>query len=270
MPAIELILAYDGLPFNGWQIQANGVGVQALLQRAVRTMTKERTAVIGASRTDAGVHALAQVAHFHTKRNIPPHGWLRGLNSLLPASIRVRQVRQVPATFHARRSAKWKRYRYLISTGPVASPFLLGRAWHIFAPLDLRAMRSAATALIGRHDFRAFAAANDGSRSKVRRIYSLKIRTVRGMRPAKGATPKGGCIAVIDIIGDGFLKQMVRNIVGTLVEVGQGKRAAGDIGPILTSQNRRRAGRCAPPGGLYLVEIGYRLPFKRFRSVPLP
>lgn len=241
---VKLILAYDGAAYNGWQIQANGVGIQAVVQRAVRKMTQEKNVVIGASRTDAGVHAFGQVAHFQTMRTIPVHGWLRGLNSILPPSIRVREVHRARATFHARRGARWKHYRYLIGVGPSASPFWVGRAWHLFAPLNVRAMRKAATALIGRHNFRAFAAANDGNRSKVRTVYRLDVR----------CSEEG---VVINIVGNGFLKQMVRNIVGTLVEVGEGKRRPEEFRAIVAKRDRRLAGRCAPPGGLYLVRVGY-------------
>lgn len=250
MPTLRLTIAYDGAGFNGWQIQSNGCGVQALVQAAVRRMTKERNSVIGASRTDAGVHALGQVAHFHTRRVIAPEGWLRGLNSLLPPAIRVRAVAAAVPAFHARRDARWKWYRYRLLQGPWCPPFLHQRVWHLYRTLDLRAMQRAARHLLGEHDFRAFAAANDANRSSRRRIHRVRIRRV----PSSG---DAGSEIHFDVVGSGFLKQMVRNIVGTLVEVGEGKRSAGQMRQILASRDRRKAGRCAPAGGLCLMEVGF-------------
>ncbi|MBI4365641.1 MAG: tRNA pseudouridine(38-40) synthase TruA [Deltaproteobacteria bacterium] len=256
MMMIKLHLAYDGADYNGWQTQANGVGIQSVVQDAVRLMTKEKNVLIGASRTDAGVHAVGQVAHFSTHRAIPSYGWVRGLCSILPPAITVLAARKVSADFHARRSARWKHYRYYCCVGTVCPPFCVDRVWHLAKWPALAPMAKAARVLVGTHDFSTFAAAGDGAASKTRTIYRCRVRRVSNLL----AGLPGGLVQpglVIDCIGNGFLKQMVRNIVGTLVEIGQGRIAQGDLARILRTRDRRKAGRCAPAGGLYLLKVGY-------------
>lgn len=247
---IRLQIAYDGTNYCGWQIQKNAISVQYLIQKFVREMTGEDNNVVGASRTDAGVHALAQVATFITEKKIPLDGFKMGLNSLLPRDIRIVGAKRVGGDFHPIKDTKGKHYRYIISEARDEHPLYLNRAWPLGKPLDVKEMKTGARHLLGRHDFSAFKAADGDKVDPVKRVKSISIKRQRGFVSERHY--------IIDVVGDGFLKNMVRNIVGTLAEVGLGKKAQADIKKILESRDRKKAGVCAPASGLYLVKVFYR------------
>jgi tRNA pseudouridine38-40 synthase len=242
---IKLVVEYDGSDLAGWQRQDNGPSVQQHLEDAIAEMIGERADVTGGSRTDAGVHALGQVACFRTRSEIPLHGFRRGLNSKLPPSIAVVAIEEMPADFHPRFAARGKLYRYQILCRPDRSPILRNFAWHWPTPLDVAAMRAAAPALIGEHDFSAFRAAGCQARTATRRITDISL-----------AEPGDGRL-VFEVRGNAFLRHMVRIVVGTLVEVGDGRIAPDALPDILASRDRERAGRTAPAHGLTLVQVFY-------------
>jgi tRNA pseudouridine38-40 synthase len=246
---IRLVVEYDGTALCGWQRQANGPTVQGHLEAALGQLLAHEVAVVGASRTDAGVHARGQVASFRTERAIPLHGIRRGLNSLLPPVIAVADAAEVPDDFHARFSATGKHYRYLVLTRGERSPRWRDRAWHHPGALDVAAMRQAAAALVGEHDFAAFRAAGCTAKSTVRRIDDIAI----------GAEAEAGnsWLVAFDVRGNAFLRNMVRIVVGTLVEVGAGRRPVEQVAEILASRDRTRAGITAPPQGLELMSVRY-------------
>jgi tRNA pseudouridine38-40 synthase len=242
---IKLVVEYDGTELAGWQRQKNGPSVQAHLERCLEAMASEPVEVVGASRTDAGVHALGQVAHFRTRNHaIPDHGFRRGLNSLLPPAIAVVAASEVGPDFHARFCAKGKRYVYQVLARPDRSPLSRARAWHRPRALDLERMRRAAPALVGRHDFSAFRAAGCGAAHAVRRVTGIDIR-------------RDGALVAIEVRGEAFLRNMVRIIAGTLVEIGENRRDPDEIPRVLGSRDRREAGITAPAHGLTLVEVIY-------------
>jgi tRNA pseudouridine38-40 synthase len=254
MQTIKLTLMYDGTNYVGWQIQPNGLSVQALVQDAVRKMTGEETHVHGASRTDAGVHALGQVAHFETSRDIPPEGFQAGLNSILPEDVSVVLAEAVPQGFHARKEAKGKRDVYRAIVSKERNPFLRNRAWLLRQRPDMEEMQRAAGHLVGEHDFASFRAAGCGSRHAVRTIARIDVAS-RAITPEMMAG-EGELIEFL-FDGNGFVRHMIRNIVGTLVDVGLGKIEAGDVLRIIAARERIEAGRCAPASGLYLVRVFY-------------
>ena len=254
MSTIRLTLMYDGTDYAGWQIQPNGVAIQALVQEAVRTMTGEENDVVGASRTDAGVHALGQVAHFETATAIPVEGFCSGLNSMLPEAIVVLAVEEAVEGFHARRSARGKRYVYRLLVSPERNPVLARRAWHLRRMPDLDAMRRAGACLVGEHDFTSFRASGCTSRHAVRTITRLAIDR-RALAP--GELAGEGELVEFTVEGTSFVRHMVRNIVGTLVDVGEGRIAPEAVGAILAARQRIEAGRCAPASGLCLVNVVY-------------
>ena len=245
MRHIRLVVEYDGTTLAGWQRQANGPTVQQHLEEALETMLQHPTPVAGASRTDAGVHARGQIASFHTDRAIPLHGLRRGLNGLLPDAISIRDAAEVGEDFHPRFSSTGKHYRYTILARRERSPRLRTRAWHVAKPLDLHAMHAAAGRLIGEHDFAAFRATGCSARTTVRRLDSIVLTR---------AAPD---LLEVDLRGNAFLRQMVRIVVGTLVDVGVGKLTPVQVSEILASRDRTRAGRTAPPQGLELLEVLY-------------
>ncbi|HEU4734574.1 MAG TPA: tRNA pseudouridine(38-40) synthase TruA [Kofleriaceae bacterium] len=259
MRHIRLIVEYDGTGLCGWQRQANGPTVQGHLEDALGKLLAHEATVTGASRTDAGVHASGQVASFRTERAIPLHGVRRGLNSILPEAIAIAAADEVDDDFHPRFSATGKHYRYLVFTRPERSPRWRHRAWHLRGPampvgtagaagaLDLGAMREAAGALVGEHDFAAFRAAGCTANTTVRHIEDIAI----------GVVPGEPALVAIDVRGNAFLRNMVRICVGTLVEVGQGRRPVRQVSEILVSRDRTRAGITAPPHGLELVSVRY-------------
>jgi tRNA pseudouridine38-40 synthase len=242
---IRLVVEYDGTSLCGWQRQSNGPTVQQHLEDALAKLLTHEVSIVGASRTDAGVHARGQVASFRTERAIPVHGIRRGLNSLLPATIAVRVAEEVAEDFHPRFSATGKHYRYSIYRAPDRSPRWRDRAWHHPELLDVEQMREAARALIGEHDFSAFRAAGCTARTTTRRIESVDLSVAEDH------------VLLIDVRGNAFLRNMVRILVGTLAEVGRGYRPAAQICEILASRDRTRAGITAPAQGLELVEVRY-------------
>lgn len=245
MKNFKLTIEYDGTAFSGWQRQAEGATVQAEIERALGQMTRSRITVIGAGRTDAGVHALGQVANFRCDTRLPPEAILKGLNSLLPPNIAIRDCCQVPEGFHARFAAKSKRYQYCILNR--ASRPAVGRdyVWFIHRPLDTTAMGQATEHLIGRQDFKAFESAG-----------SPRAHTQRHVMHA-GWIEEEGWRLTFQIEADGFLRGMVRNIVGTLVTVGLGKLDPQKLPDILASRDRRHAGATAPARGLFLMCVHY-------------
>jgi tRNA pseudouridine38-40 synthase len=245
MKNFKLILEYDGTAYNGWQRQAEEPTVQAEIERALGRMTRSTVTVIGAGRTDAGVHALGQVANFRCDTRLAPEEILKGLNSLLPRDIAVRDCRSAPEGFHARFDAKSKLYHYRILNRDTRSAVGRNYAWFIHRPLNVRAMGQAAECLVGQHDFKAFE--NSGS---------PRAHTVRNVMRATWVEEQDQWLA-FQIEADGFLRAMVRNIVGTLVAVGLGRLDPSEMEAILDSQDRRRAGATAPAQGLFLVEVKY-------------
>ena len=247
MRRYTLTLAYHGASLVGWQRQPLGVSVQGLLEDALAVLDKSPVTVIGAGRTDAGVHALAQVAAFTLRRDdLEPATLVRALNAALPDAVRVLNAAEVPSTFHPRFDAASKRYRYRIWNADVLPPFERGLAWHIPAPqLDVERMAAAAGRIEGQHDFAAFQGTGATTHTTERRVLSSRIAA------------SDTALVTYDISGEGFLRHMVRNIVGTLVEIGRGKRPPEWMDEVLASRDRTRAGRTAPAEGLFLVGVDY-------------
>lgn len=243
---IRLVVEYDGTGLCGWQRQDNGPTVQGALEAALARMVQHEVRVAGASRTDAGVHARGQVACFRTDKPIPLHGFRRGLNSMLPDGIAVVEATEVGDDFHPRFSATGKHYRYLVLTRAERSPRWRDRAWHHPDPLDLDAMRQAAALLLGEHDFAAFRAAGCNAKTTIRRIDEISITEMSG-EP----------LLAFDVRGNAFLRNMVRILVGTLVEVGERRRPAAQVAEILANKDRTKAGITAPARGLELVSVRY-------------
>jgi tRNA pseudouridine38-40 synthase len=244
MPRVRLTLEYDGTEFVGWQRQPNGRSVQAVLEAALAELLGAPVAAAAAGRTDAGVHALGQVVAFDAPRALPAKAYVRGLSSLLPADVSVVAAEEVPEDFDPRRWATGKRYRYLISRRPGRAPLLRRRHWEVFAPLDVEAMRAAATALLGTHDFTSFRAADCEAPHPRRTLRELELH-------------EEGEVLRIEVEGTAFLRHMVRNVVGSLVEVGRGKRPPGWVAEVLAAKDRTLAGPTAPAHGLTLVEVTY-------------
>ncbi|MGE3546472.1 MAG: tRNA pseudouridine(38-40) synthase TruA, partial [Kofleriaceae bacterium] len=243
MRQIRLVVEYDGTALCGWQRQANAPTVQQHLEEAASKLFDHDVKIAGASRTDAGVHARGQVACLRTQKTIPLHGIRRGLNSLLPETIAINRVEEVPDEFHPRFSATGKHYRYTLFTRADRSPRWRNRAWHHPDPLDLEAMQRGAAALIGEHDFSAFRAAGCTARTATRQVERIEL------------TAGEADIVRVDVHGNAFLRNMVRIIVGTLTEVGTGHRPAGQLAEILASRDRTQAGITAPAHGLELMEV---------------
>ena len=244
----RMIVEYDGTDFCGWQRQENGPSVQATIEDALGTMLQAPTVIRGAGRTDAGVHALGQVAHFDAEARIPPIGYQRGLNAILPRSIAIQSVVEAAPDFDARFSARGKLYRYRIWNSQTRSPMQDRYVWQLRRPLDVASMQEGARALVGRHDFAAFRASDCERKTTERTLARVSVE-----RTAQSS----GELVTIEVAGDAFLKNMVRIIVGTLAEVGYGKRAPTDVQRILDGKDRRQAGVTAPPQGLTLVHVDY-------------
>jgi tRNA pseudouridine38-40 synthase len=245
VPVVKLVLEYDGTRYVGWQVQPNGPSVQAEVERALEVLHKAPRRVTAAGRTDAGVHALGQVCSFYEAAPLPLKAYLLGMNALLPDDVAVRAATLEPQGFDARRSASGKRYRYRIENGPSRAPLTRLRAWQQFRPLDAAAMRDAAARLLGRHDFACFQASDCACAHAVRHLTRCDVVGERGGR--------------IDLVleATAFVKHMVRNVTGTLVEVGLGRRAPDSMAQLLAARDRRLAGPTAPPQGLCLEEVFY-------------
>ena len=259
MRTLRLTLAYDGTNYAGWQRQENVSTIQAVLEAALGEVEGQAVIVHGAGRTDAGVHALGQVASTRLSHPIGTSALVRALNAKLPDDVRILDVGEAPDDFHARYGARSKWYRYRLTSGSVANPLERRYAWHVVQTLDLESMRQAGAALQGQHDFAAFqtSAGADGRTSTVRTIHRLEVGS--GLHPvwlATRSTPDSEVIT-IDIAGDGFLRHMVRAMVGTLVDVGLGRRPVEDVAAALASCRRERSGPTAPAHGLFLVEVEY-------------
>jgi tRNA pseudouridine38-40 synthase len=244
MRKIKLILEYDGIRYSGWQVQENSDTIQRRVEAALQEVLREEVRVHGAGRTDAGVHALGQVAHFETGSFLPADNILKGANTHLPPDIVIRKAEEADGDFHARYSARSKVYRYRILVREARSPLAHHRALRVAPPLDRERMRAAARVLIGRYDFAAFSAAGSLVKETVRTLLRLNI------------TGEGE-VCDLEFEADGFLYRMVRNITGTLLEVGKRKLTAEKVAGILRSRDRKRAGPTAPAHGLYLVEVRY-------------
>lgn len=244
---IKLTLEYDGTNYVGWQRQPIGASIQGLLEDALAPIEAGSVTVHGAGRTDAGVHALGQVASVTLASGIAESTLVRALNAVLPPDIRVLDAEAVPGTFHARFSARSKTYEYRVINAPHASAFLYRYAWHVPQPLDVDAIRAAAAPLAGRHDFAGYRGAGS--------VVSSTERTVLALDVAGGGS-SGGPV-VFRITADGFLRYMVRNIVGTLIEVGLGRAAAERPRIVLESRDRSAGGPTAPPQGLFLIGVAY-------------
>jgi tRNA pseudouridine38-40 synthase len=244
MRTIKLIIEYEGTRYAGWQVQPNGLSVQEVVEEALARILGERVRVFSSGRTDAGVHARGMAAAFQTEKTIPLSAFSDGLNSLLPQDIAVRTANEAPYGFNPRGDAKGKHYRYTIHNSSRRSPLSRLYVWRIGHQLDLKAMDQASRHFVGEKDFSAFRASNCSAKTTIRRVDSLDMT-------------RDGDLIVIDVRGSGFLKNMVRIIVGTLVSVGRGRISPDDIPVIFASGDRRLAGSTAPPQGLCLMEVFY-------------
>lgn len=289
MRNIRLTVAYDGTDFNGWQRQPNAPTIQGCIETAIAKITGEPVSLYGSGRTDAGVHALNQVANFKTECRIPCANLVDALNNFLPLAVRIKQAEEVPQSFHARYDVKSKSYRYRILLAPVASPFVVRFVYHYPYPLELKPMAAAARLLEGEHDFTSFAAS--GSDEDEKECRDARRRAAIGVRDLGFGVRKEGTsnllripnpetripgssmvrtifssrilwrprtsVLAYQVKGSGFLHHMVRNIVGTLIEVGRGKLRPNDIPEILAARDRTRAGPTAPASGLCLMNVEY-------------
>jgi tRNA pseudouridine38-40 synthase len=252
---LRLILSYDGAEFAGWQVQPGRTTVQGALASAIGRLSGENVLPQGSGRTDAGVHALAQVASFATASAIPMENWMRALNDILPPSIRVLEVTEAAPEFHARKSARAKTYRYRIYRRAVCPPFLARYVWHYPYPLEESAMVAAAGVVLGEHDFTSFAAVDA---ERVERMaaeandHTTNVRTI-----LSSSWTRVGDELIYTVRGSGFLHHMVRNLAGTFLLVGKGTVSVEDMRRILEARERSAAGPTAPASGLYLVEVEY-------------
>jgi tRNA pseudouridine38-40 synthase len=240
----KMLVAYDGTAYRGWQVQPGSETIQGRLGEALSDMAKTTVDITGAGRTDAGVHALGQAAHFRLERAIPTEGILRGINSMLPRDIRILAVEEAPSEFHARYSARSKTYRYYLERDPVPLPFRSRFVVHHPHELSLEALDSAARLFVGEHDFAAFRASSCGAKTTTRQIFESRWFTE-------------GTELVYEVSGTGFLHHMIRNMVGTLLEIGNGKRDVASITELFESGDRNQAGPTAAAKGLHLIRVDY-------------
>lgn len=245
MRTLKIVIAYDGARYHGWQRQLNGVSIQQVLEESVGRITGRPATVIGSGRTDAGVHALAQVAHFRTESGLAEANLLKGINSVLPKDIAITDLREAPEGFHARFDAASKVYLYRIVNRSVRDVFERGRAWFIHRPLAVEPMRQALTHFVGTHDFTSFCTVHCESRDRIRTVLDATL------------TGEAGDIIETSIEADGFLRYMVRTIMGVVVDVGLGKYPPEAVREILQARDRCRAGMTAPACGLFLKEVRY-------------
>jgi tRNA pseudouridine38-40 synthase len=264
MRNLKLTLSYDGSDFAGWQVQPDTATVQGTLASAIGRITGEKVLPQGSGRTDAGVHALAQVVTFVTESSVPAANFVKALNDILPGSVRVMEVEEAAADFHARKSARGKTYRYRIYRPGICPPFLARYVWHYPFPLDEPVMARAAALVVGEHDFTSFAAV-DPERSAGLPPAFADVENVRGgegvlsnvRRIFSSSWERQGDEFIYTVKGSGFLHHMVRNLVGTFLLVGKGTLQPEDVTRILEARNRSAAGATAPASGLYLVGVEY-------------
>jgi tRNA pseudouridine38-40 synthase len=265
---IRLTLAYDGTNYVGWQVQPNGLSIQTVVTNAIEKLIGGSVNLLTSGRTDSGVHALGQVASFQTESPIPCDGIRKALRRFLPEDIIVYDVAEVPLDFHATFSTRKKRYRYVIHNSRTHNAFLRNYVWHFYGSLDAAVMHAAGQELVGEHDFRSFESQWPNKATSVRNVLELTVtrenycplyvESKSQPRPAKQfATDDPGDFIWLEIVANGFLYNMVRAIVGTLVSVGRGRWDAADVRRILQAQNRSVAGDTAPARGLYLVNVDY-------------
>lgn len=244
MVNIKLTIEFDGTAYHGWQSQENAETVQDTIEAAVFKITGEHSGLTGAGRTDAGVHAIAYAANFHTSSRIPPERFSYALNSVLPDDISIIRSEEVHEDFHSRFSSTGKKYRYLICNTEHRPAIMRNRAYHVSVPLNVSLMKEAAEHFVGTYDFSAFMASGSGVENTIRTIRTVGLE-------------KQGDIIAFEIEGSGFLYNMVRIIAGTLIEAGQGKIPPAAIPDIIYGKNRNNAGKTAAASGLYLVEVYY-------------
>lgn len=244
MRNIKLTIEYDGKDFNGWQKQPNKLNIQGTIEKAIEAITKEPVDLMASGRTDAGVHAIGQVANFKTNSNIPIEKFAVAINSNLKKSILIKSAEEVDERFHSRLTCKRKTYCYVINNSPIGTAIFRNLETHIGIPLDVEKMQQAISYFKGEHDFKAFKSSGTSSKSSVRTIYEASVK-------------KEGDKIFISLTGNGFLYNMVRIITGTLVEVGMGKIKPEEIPNIIKSGKRENAGKTLPPQGLYLVKVEY-------------
>jgi tRNA pseudouridine38-40 synthase len=250
MRNLKVILSYDGAEFSGWQVQPDAITVQGTLASAIGRITGEKVLPQGSGRTDAGVHALAQVMTFVTESSVPAGNFLKAMNDILPASVRVLEVTEVPPEFHARHSARTKTYRFRIYREGICPPFLARYVWHYPYPLAEEGMARAAALVVGEHDFTSFAAV-DPERGRGE-VAAMNVRNI-----FSSSWERLGEELVYTVRGSGFLHHMVRNLVGTFILVGKGTLQVQDVSRILEARDRSAAGATAPASGLFLVGVEY-------------
>ncbi|MBI5815671.1 MAG: tRNA pseudouridine(38-40) synthase TruA [Nitrospinae bacterium] len=241
---IRVDFQYLGANYAGWQWQDNALSIQQVAEEALSKIVNHTVRFTASGRTDAGVHAIRQPAHVEVETRMDDNSIMRAMNALLPPDIAVTSVETVPGGWHARFSAKEKTYRYDILNTKVRSVFLHGRAWLVHSPLDIEAMRRGAECLVGEHDFSSFRSSGCSAKSPVRTVFKVQLT-------------RDSDLISFTVTANGFLKQMVRNIVGTLVEAGRGKISPERVKQMLEARDRTAAGPCAPPEGLYLVDVVY-------------
>lgn len=270
MRTLKLTIAYDGTAYAGWQFQPERPTVQATLENAIAKVTGRHVRTLASGRTDAGVHALGQVVGFRTDSKLPPEVMLRALNANLPHDVAVLDVAEVPDDFHPIADVLRKRYRYLIDDGPIRDVFRRNFVWHYFyGRLDVDAMSRAAAPLLGTHDFSSFESSGAERKTSIRTVFDLSVRRGRGGQGGsevmddpcppvrKTCNSNSSDLIIVEIEADGFLYNMVRAIVGSLVEVGRGSQPEAWPAEVLQAQDRRLAGPTAPPQGLCLVQVEY-------------
>lgn len=245
MKRLKMTVAYDGTEFAGFQRQPGKRTVQGVLEDVLTRLTENDVQITGAGRTDSGVHALGQVIHFDTSCPIPIDRWVRVLHHTLPCDLLVTKAEEVSTDFHSRKSACWKRYRYTLDTGKLPDLFQRRFRTHYPYRLDCARMNEAARHLLGTHDFTSLSAAKAQVKDRVRTLYHCEVQE------------KDSRIVMIEVVGSGFLYHMVRIIAGTLVDIGVGKTAPGDLPGILSAKDRSAAGKTFPPEGLTMMEVGY-------------
>jgi len=244
MRNFKLTVEYDGTSYCGWQTQVNGTSIQEVIEKSLKHTFKKKVALTGAGRTDSGVHSVGQVASFRANTRLTRKQLLFALNSRLPNDIAIKKVEDVGSGFNACRSAKRKLYRYAILNSPIPAPLLRRYSYRYTIPLNINAMRKASMVLKGRHDFKSFRAAGSRRRNSITTIYRI-------------STKKEGDFIHMDMEAKGFLYNMVRNIAGTLIEIGRGKLQSGDMKRILQAKDRAQAGPTAPAKGLCLIKVSY-------------